>query len=72
MVMRTNDNLFKQVELLLVGKYEGDAKMLLEDSKAFYRIIRRDQSFFVVKSDYVPSRINLEIDEGVVTGVSRG
>ena len=70
--MRTNDNLFKQVELLLVGKYEGDAKMLLEDSKAFYRIIRRDQSFFVVKSDYVPSRINLEIDEGVVTGVSRG
>ena len=72
MVLRTNDNILKQVDLLLMGKHEVDAKKILDYSKAQYRITRRDQSYFVLTRDYNPHRINLEIDEGVVTGVSRG
>jgi hypothetical protein len=36
------------------------------------RIVRRDEESFIITMDYRPDRINLEIDNGIVTATSIG
>lgn len=56
----------------MIGKTLEEAKKELEDKDKIYRIIRIDGTRYCGTCDLNLDRINLEIDNGIVTTVSNG
>lgn len=56
----------------LVGKNMVEAKTLLESKDLRFRISRIDGEPQILTCDYRPDRLNLEITDGVIVGVTLG
>jgi outer membrane murein-binding lipoprotein Lpp len=59
----------------VIGMTEEDAIQTIEgisSEQLTARVVRRDDSNYAVTMDYSLSRINLEIDNGIVTKISIG
>lgn len=56
----------------LIGKYEEEALEIISSSKFTYRIIRRDNTNYIVTHDFRLDRLNLEIDNKKITTISIG
>lgn len=52
-----------------IGLSLEEAKKLADERGLLSRVMRLDKENFVLTCDYYPDRVNLEIDEGVVTNV---
>ena len=58
------------VKGMLIGKnYEAIREKLKDKNK---RIVRMNKSHFVITDDFDPNRINISIDEGIITEISFG
>lgn len=55
-----------------LGLTEDEAQALAEENELTWRTVRVDDEFGVVTEDYNPSRLNFEIDDGVVTAATLG
>ena len=55
-----------------VGLTQDEALALADDNGLDNRVVRVDEEFFAVTEDFRPSRINFEIDGGIVTTVTLG
>ena len=55
-----------------IGLTEAEAAELADESGLVWRTVRVDGESFAVTQDLVPSRLNFEIDEGVITAVTLG
>ena len=55
-----------------VGLTEDEATSLANENGLDNRIVRVDDEFFAVTRDFRPSRLNFEIDDGIVTVVTLG
>lgn len=51
----------------LIGKSEEDAKKLCSENDFHYRVVREDSKHYMVTCDYRLDRVNIEIDNGIVT-----
>lgn len=54
------------------GKTDNHVQRVLEIMEIPYRITRRDDEHYIVTYDFRFDRINLEIDEGIVTKADVG
>lgn len=52
-----------------IGLSLEEAKKLADERGLLSRVMRTDKRNFVLTADYYPDRVNLEIDEGVITNV---
>ena len=55
-----------------VGLPIAEAQELADANLLEWRITREDEEFFAVTADYKPGRLNLELDDGVVSRVTLG
>lgn len=55
-----------------VGLTQDQAETLADENLLVWRITRDGDEFFAVTEDYSPSRLNFELDDGVVTTVTLG
>ena len=51
---------------------EAEAAALADELALDWRVVRIDDEFFAVTEDYRPSRLNFEIEDGIVTKVTLG
>lgn len=61
------------VSKAVIGMTEAEATQTIEgvsSEQLSFRIARRDSEFYALTLDYRPNRINLEIDNGIVTSTS--
>lgn len=56
----------------LIGKETEVALMLLEMLGVRHRFSRIDTQRYILTMDYVPNRVNLTVDNGIVTGAHVG
>ncbi len=56
----------------LVGKSEKNVEYCAAFDGLTYRVAARDGEFFALTMDYIPTRINVEIEKSVVTKISVG
>jgi hypothetical protein len=56
----------------VVGKSLADADYLCKSRGYRTRIVCEDGQYYVVTRDYVPTRINLTLTNGVITNASLG
>jgi len=56
----------------LIGKLESDANVVAEAEGITVRIACREGVHFPLRTSYQPSRVNLTIEDGMVTAVSVG
>jgi len=54
---------------ILLGLPEDEAAKVAEENGWTLRVVRADGVDFVVTADYSPTRVNVELTEGVVTAV---
>ena len=57
---------------VIVGLGLTDATNILKGVDIPYRVVRKDKENYVLTMDFKPYRANLELDNGVVTGISWG
>ena len=62
----------KDMAKKVIGMHEKDAIAAIEGMGDSYRIARRDDETFALTMDYRPDRINLEIDNDIVTAANIG
>ncbi len=55
-----------------IGLTELEAAALVEENQLDARTVRIDDEFFAVTQDLIPSRLNFEFDDGVITVVTFG
>lgn len=60
---------YESIELSksLIGKTKEEALILATDKKYKIRVVREDTNTYLITSDLSFSRINLEIDNGIIT-----
>ena len=56
----------------ILGLLEEDAIMVLNSFSVPYRIVCRDTERYIVTMDFRVERLNLTLENGVVTRVTRG
>lgn len=56
----------------LIGMSKDDAFTCCNDNNYSYRIVREDTNDYIVTCDLNLSRINISIDNGIVTNVNIG
>jgi hypothetical protein len=56
----------------IVGLGLTDATSILKGVDVLYRIAREDKENYILTMDFKPYRANLELDNGVVTGIYWG
>lgn len=56
----------------LIGKTLTEAKEYLDLYNVRYRISSVDNKQFVLTADYAPSRVNLSVENGVVSDIYNG
>lgn len=56
----------------LIGKPFSEVKKILESKKANYRIFKRDGINYMLTHDCCPTRINLAIENDIVTEIKYG
>lgn len=63
-----------EIAAVVVGKTEAEAISMIESKggQVSYRIVKRDGESFPVTMDYRMDRVNLEIENGVITNASVG
>lgn len=57
---------------VIVGLGLTDATSILKGVDVLYRIAREDKENYILTMDFKPYRANLELDNGVVTGIYWG
>ena len=57
---------------LLLGFREVDAQRCAEELGWSFRVGRRDGEFFALTMDYSPQRVNVEVDDDIVTLIGVG
>ena len=62
----------KDMAKKVIGMHEKDAIAAIQEIGDSYRIARRDKENFALTMDYRPNRINLEIDNDIVTAANIG
>lgn len=55
-----------------IGLTEEEAAAIADENMIAWRTVRVDEESFMVTMDYSPSRLNFEIDNGVITVVTLG
>lgn len=55
---------------MLTGKNYEEIKNIIKDKNC--RVVRIDKDSFIITDDYEPTRMNLSIDNGVITKVTFG
>lgn len=56
----------------LIGLTKEFAILELRNTNTPFRVVREDNTRYVVILNFNPGRVNLEIDNGIVTGVALG
>jgi len=56
----------------LIGKTELEVIDILKNSEFNYRIVRKDENYYVITSDFHTDRLNIEIDNDIVTKIYGG
>jgi len=51
----------------VLGKTEEEGVEYLKENNINYRIVRKDDTNFVVTCDFIPDRVNVELDNDVIT-----
>lgn len=51
----------------LIGKTMQEARALCVESNKSFRILREDETRYIVTMDFVFDRVNVDIDNGIVT-----
>ena len=54
------------------GLTEKEAEEICDQESIKYRVTREDKNNYIVTHDYLPERLNFEIDSGLITKVSFG
>ena len=56
----------------LIGKSIDEARSICIDSNISFRVVREDETNYIVTMDLRSDRINVEIDNGIITNVNVG
>lgn len=56
----------------VVGKTKDEAVKFLTENSVMFRIMREDQQVFAGLANFLPYRLSIEIDNGIVTSQSNG
>lgn len=56
----------------IIGKTEQEGINFLQDENIKYRVVRSDSDYYIVTCDFCPERVNLELDNGVITSYHKG
>ena len=56
----------------LIGKTYEEAKHLIKCSNYRYRVTRKDSAYYAITMDFDAGRLDLELDNGIVTQVGIG
>jgi len=51
----------------VLGKTEEEGVEYLKENNINYRIVRKDDTNFIVTCDFIPDRVNVELDNDVIT-----
>jgi hypothetical protein len=51
----------------IIGKTEKEGIEYLQVNNVNFRIVRNNLEYYIITCDYVPDRVNLEIDNDVIT-----
>jgi hypothetical protein len=58
---------------VLIGQTEEEAKKIIDESfDLTWRMVSRDGQYFAVTRDLRTDRVNLEVENGIVTGARLG
>ena len=56
----------------IIGKTEEEGIEILEENSIDYRVVRKDLTNYIITCDFIPERVNIEIDNDVITSYSKG
>jgi len=56
----------------IIGKTQEEGIKILKDNYTDYRVVRADSEYYIVTCDFIPERVNLEIDNDVITSYNNG
>jgi len=56
----------------IIGKTEKEVIEYLQVNNVNFRIVRNNLEYYIITCDYVPDRVNLEIDNDVITSYNNG
>jgi len=56
----------------IIGKTEKEVIEYLQVNNVNFRIVRNNLEYYIITCDYVPDRVNLEIDNDVITSYNIG
>ena len=54
----------------LIGKSEEEARLHLEEQGKKLRVIERDQKTYLFTCDYWEDRINVRVEEGLISSIA--
>jgi len=57
---------------IIKGKTQEEGIKLLKDNSVVYRVVRKDLINYIVTCDFNPERVNIEIDNDVITSYHNG
>jgi len=56
----------------IIGKTEEEGIIILKENHIDYRVVRKNSIDYIITCDYIPERLNLEVDNGIITSFSKG
>lgn len=56
----------------LIGKSIEEARAICVDANRSFRVVREDETNFIVTMDFRLDRINVEVDNGIIIGINVG
>lgn len=62
----------EELEDKLIGLSEQEGIDYINKNNISYRVIRRDETYYIIISDFRDDRINLEINNNIILGVTIG
>lgn len=62
----------EELEDKLIGLSEQEGIDYINKNNISYRVIRRDEIYYIITCDFRDDRINLEINNNIILGVTIG
>lgn len=62
----------EELEDKLIGLSEQEGIDYINKNNISYRVIRRDEIYYIITCDFREDRINLEINNNIILGVTIG
>lgn len=56
----------------IIGKTKKEGIDFLQENNIKYRVVRTDSVDYIITCDFIPDRVNLEFDNGVITSYHNG